>query len=135
MQKKSRKTVGKTAVISQLGQIFREGSVTNRPGFPQRSLSAMKDQAQALEALFARLEGILDQSTCATEIQEVLEAIVQKAHEFAAPTNLIAALRSVPGNPSLKNHLPNTIGKLGRYYSVSSELVCAPRDRACGIFS
>lgn len=131
--KSSRKTAGKPAVISQLGQIFRDGSVTLRPRFPQQNLSAMRGRAQALEVLFARLEGIPDKSTNAAEIQEVLEEIIRKAHDFTA-SDLVIALRDFRGNPSLKNHLPNAVGKLGRYFSVSSELVCAARDRTCGIF-
>jgi hypothetical protein len=69
--------------------------------------------ASALEALFARLEGIPDKSTSAVEIREVLEEIIQKAHDFPA-SDLVITLRGFPGDPSLKNHLPNAIGKLGR---------------------
>jgi hypothetical protein len=93
----------------------------------------MRGRAQALETLFARLEGIPDKSTSAAEIREVLEEIIRKAHEFPA-SDLVIALQDFPGNPSLKNHLPNAIGKLGRYFSVSCELVCVARDRTCGIF-
>jgi len=93
----------------------------------------MRGRAQALEALFARLEGIPDKSTCAVEIREVLEEIIQKAHDFPA-SDLVIALRDFLGDPSLKNHLLNAISKLGRYFSVSYELVCAIRDRTCGIF-
>jgi hypothetical protein len=84
----------------------------------------MRVQAKALEALLVRLEGIPDKSTNAAEMGEVLEEIIRRAHDFPA-NDLTLALRNVPENPSLKNHLPNAIGKLGRYFSVSCELVCA----------
>jgi hypothetical protein len=132
--KRSQKTAGKPAVISQLGQVLRDGSITTWSGFPRQSLNDMRDQAKALEDLFIRLEGIPDHSTRVNEIREVLEEIVQKAHEFTAVTDLNRTLRYFSGDPSLKEHLPNAIGKLGRYYSVSSELVCAARDRTCSIF-
>jgi hypothetical protein len=93
----------------------------------------MRSQAKALETLFVRLEGIPAKSTNAPEMGEVLEEIVRKAHDFPV-VDLVAALRDVVENPSLKDHLPNAIGKLGRYFSVSLELVCAARDRTCSIF-
>jgi hypothetical protein len=36
--------------------------------------------------------------------------------------------------PTLKAYLPEAIGKLGRYYSATSELVYATRHRACRLF-
>ena len=93
----------------------------------------MRGQAKALGALFVRLESISDKSTNTAEMQQVLEEIIRKAHDFPA-SDLIIALRDVPEDPSLKNHLPNAIGKLGRYFSVSCELVCAARDTTCSIF-
>lgn len=131
--KSSRKTAGKPAVIKQLGEILRNGSVRARPGLPQPNLSAMRAQANDLEALFARLEGISDKSTNAAEMREVLEEIIRKAHVFPA-SDLTTTLQDVPENPSLKNHLPTAIGKIGRYFAVSCELVCAARDRTYGIF-
>lgn len=66
----------------------------------------MRGRAEALEALFARLEGMSDPSASAVEMRDVLEEIVQKAHAFTA-SDLVTALRDFPGDPSLKNHLPN----------------------------
>ncbi|KIM96593.1 hypothetical protein OIDMADRAFT_132009, partial [Oidiodendron maius Zn] len=131
--KSSRKTAGKPAVIKQLGEILHHGSVRVQPGLMQPNRSALRCQAKALEALFVRLEGISDKPTNADEIRKVLEEIIRKAHDVPA-SDLNIALRDVPENPSLKNHLPNAIGKLGRYLSVSCELVCAVRDRKYGIF-
>ena len=33
--------------------------------------------------------------------------------------------------PSLKQYVPEAIGKLGDYYSATFELICAARDRTC----
>lgn len=92
----------------------------------------MIGQAKALEALFARLESIPDKSINAAEIQEVLGEIIRKAHDFPVG-DLVIALGDFPDSV-LKNHLLNAIGKLGRYFSVSRELVCAARDRTYSIF-
>ena len=51
------------------------------------------------------------------------EKIVQKAHELTVVTGLNVALCDFPRNPSLKNHLPNTISKCSRNYSISSEFI------------
>ncbi|KAH6718710.1 hypothetical protein BKA61DRAFT_570770 [Leptodontidium sp. MPI-SDFR-AT-0119] len=42
--------------------------------------------------------------------------------------------RTATIEPSLKAYLPEAIGKLGRYYSAASELVCAARHRDCRLF-
>src|SRR4051794_12195570 len=36
--------------------------------------------------------------------------------------------------PFLKQYLPEAIGKLGGYYSVTFELICAARDRSYRVF-
>jgi hypothetical protein len=36
--------------------------------------------------------------------------------------------------PTLKQYLPEAIGKLARYYSATFELICAARDKMCRIF-
>jgi hypothetical protein len=128
------KAAGKPAVIGQLSRVFRDKSVTARPGFSEPSLIDARNTVQNLQDLFARLEDISDMSTGDAEMREILEQIVQRSHELTAATDLSLALRGFSGDPSLKRHLPEAIGKLGRYYSVSSELVCAARDRTCGIF-
>lgn len=47
----------------------------------------MRAQANDLEALFVRLEGISDKSTNAAEMREVLEEIIRKAHVFLQATS------------------------------------------------
>ena len=91
----------------------------------------MRDGAQALQNLFTRLERVSDPSPENIEIQEVIGEIVKAAYDFTIATHLDAALQTFSGDPTLKKYLPEAIGKLGRYYSASSELVCAARDRKC----
>jgi hypothetical protein len=84
--------------------------------------------------MFARLENIPNLAVEEIELQAVLGEIVKKAHEYSMATDLNAALWTFSGNPNLKRHLPEVIGKLGRYYSAACEPVCAARDRKCSLF-
>ena len=60
--------------------------------------------------------------------------IVKQAHAFSLTTDLSRTLQTAMIEPSLKAYLPEAIGKLGRYYSATSELVCAVRHRNCRLF-
>lgn len=84
--------------------------------------------------MFARLENIPNLAVEEIELQAVLGEIVKKAHKYSMATNLSAALRTFSGNPNFKRHLPEVIGKLGRYYSAACGPVCAARDRKCSLF-
>jgi hypothetical protein len=55
-------------------------------------------------------------------------------HAFSLATNLSVVLQTTRVEPSLKAYLPEAIGKLGRYYSATCELVCAARHRVCRLF-
>ena len=84
--------------------------------------------------MFARPENIPNLAVEEIEVQAVLGKIVKKAHEYSMATDLSAALRTFSSNPNVKRHLPEGIGKLGRYYSAACELVCAARDRKYSLF-
>jgi hypothetical protein len=73
-------------------------------------------------------------SRVSSQALKVLGEIVENAHELTIKNDLSAALQNFAGDPSLKKHLPEAIGKLARYYSAASELVCAARDKNCRIF-
>lgn len=65
---------------------------------------------------------------------DVVGGIVKQIHAFSLATDLGLALQTSMIDPTLKAYLPVAIGKLGRYYSATSELVCAARHRACRLF-
>jgi hypothetical protein len=68
------------------------------------------------------------------EVQCIIAEILKGAYEFTLEADLTAGVQNSALAPSLKIHLPIAIGKLGRYYSAASELVCAARDRNCPLF-
>lgn len=55
--------------------------------------------------------------------------ILKQMHAFSQAVNLSEALRTSTIEPTLKEYLPDAVGKLGRYYSATSELVCAARHK------
>jgi hypothetical protein len=67
-------------------------------------------------------------------VVKVVGKIVKQVHAFSLATYLSRALQTSMIDPSLKAYLPEAIGKLGRYYSAASELVCAARHRDCRLF-
>jgi hypothetical protein len=91
-------------------------------------------EVRALRSLFIRLEGISDLDANMIEAKEVLGVLVKQMYAFSSTSNLGMALRNSTLEPSLKTHLPEAIGKLGRYYSATSELVCAARHQAWRLF-
>jgi hypothetical protein len=67
------------------------------------------------------------------EAHDVVREIVKQAHVFPLAT-LSVALQSSMLEPSLKQYLPEAIGKLGGYYPATFELICTARDRTCRVF-
>ncbi|RFU33731.1 hypothetical protein B7463_g2601, partial [Scytalidium lignicola] len=132
--KRSIRTAGKPALVIQLNDVFFDESIMARPGLVLTDIQHLRDKAQRLKVLYSSLEHLSTSSDNTSKMQEILGEIVQQAHELTATTDLSNVLQRLLGNPNLKTHLLNAIGKLGRYYSVSDELVCAARDRKHQIF-
>jgi hypothetical protein len=68
------------------------------------------------------------------EVQCIIEEILKAAYEFTLETDLTAGLQNSVLDRDLKIYLLVAIGKLGRYYSAASELVCAARDKKFRLF-
>ena len=77
----------------------------------------------------------LDTETIEAEgVIEVIGEVVKQIHALSLALDLSGALRAATIDPSLRMYLSDAVGKLGRYYSAASELVCAARHRACRLF-
>ena len=130
--KSTRKTAGKRPLIEQLHDVIHTRSVK-----VMKTLEESRRRVQDLQSMFARLESITDPNAEIIKVEGVVEVvgeIVKQIHAFSLATDLGLALQTSMINPSLKAYLPEAIGKLGRYYSATSELVCAARHRACRLF-
>ncbi|KFY42047.1 hypothetical protein V494_02643 [Pseudogymnoascus sp. VKM F-4513 (FW-928)] len=127
---KTRKSAGKPALITQLHEALNDKTVKART----RLTKSLKDGARALENLFGKLEAIPNVDSNVVEAHEVIGEIVKQAHELTIASDLSEALQNSKLEPGLKRHLIEATGKLGRYYSAASELVCAARDKKCRVF-
>ena len=132
--KTTRKTAGRPALTSQLSQVLNDKSILVTARFTRSQLADARGRAEALQSLFTRLESIPHLSTSDIQAQEVIRNIVYTAHKFTEEIDLSELIYTFTGVPSVKKYLPEAVGKLGRYYSAVSELVCAARDRTCQVF-
>ncbi|KAH6700685.1 hypothetical protein BKA61DRAFT_207718 [Leptodontidium sp. MPI-SDFR-AT-0119] len=124
--KLTRKTAGKRPLIEQLHDAIHSRSIR-----ATKTLEESRRRVEDLQSLFASLESITNPNV---ESIEVVGEIVKQVHAFSLATDLSRALQTSMIDPTLKAYLPEAIGKLGRYYSATSELVCAARHRDCRLF-
>ncbi|TAQ89111.1 hypothetical protein B7494_g2575 [Chlorociboria aeruginascens] len=128
------KMIGKPHLITQLNEVVHDISVRHLPGLTDSIWQAVSDGAQALQVSFSRLESTNYPSADTREVGKILREIVKQAHELSVQADLNTVLKNFSGNPSLKKYLPEAMGKLGRYYSISCELVRAARNNKCRVF-
>jgi len=102
-----------------------------------KTIEESRRRVREIRSLFARLECITYTNANTIEAEGVVEVvgeIVKQIHAFSLATDLSRALQTSLIDPTLKAYLPEAIGKLGRYYSATSELVCTARHRECRLF-
>ena len=95
-----------------------------------------RNRIAELQALFERFEAITGRRADPTRAQQDLVMdILERVYHLKSLNTLVAVLSSLSGSDlTLKEHLPKAIGKLGRYYSTSRDLVKAARDRGFQVF-
>lgn len=95
-------------------------------------LKNIRAKVSALKALFQRFEDI---PATSVEVQNVIMDLIIQIYELGSQTKLKPALESSSTlESSSKESLPLAVGKLGRYYSISHELVCAARSKKYSLF-
>jgi hypothetical protein len=131
---KTLKTAGKPTLVALLNRALNDGSTKASSGASDQELSSLKYNAGVLHQLFIQLEEISDLAAKRNKACKLVGEIVKQAHEIRVSRSLIAAFQPSQLDPSLKAYLPEAIGKVGRYYSATSELVCAARDKTSRVF-
>jgi OTT_1508-like deaminase len=132
---KTQRTKGKQALISLLCTSIQDKSIRPKSGVTCSKIDGLRSKVTDLEALFDKIESIENLGESKEFVQDILVRIVQQAHEIAHGNELRSVLQtSGILSPSLKAYLPEALGKVGRYYSASLELICAARDRHCRVF-
>lgn len=127
----SRKCRGKSPLAVQLKQTLQHPSLGANESLKQHQLSSLRRKSVEFCDLFQQLEGISEVSPENLEVQKVLMRIVALSHELSSPELKAVLATSSKLDPSLLQHLPESLGKLSRYYLASLELVCAARKYNC----
>jgi len=99
------------------------------------ALANLPARAKELQVLSKQLESLPCLDVERHHVQSILMEIVTKAHGLALDPTLNTVVRSSSVlETRLKTSLSEVLGKIGRYYTAASELICAARDRKCRVF-
>ncbi|MCJ1416147.1 hypothetical protein MMC32_002482 [Xylographa parallela] len=134
--KRSRKTQGKRPLITLLDREINDPSRVPIINGTTVQLSEIRSRVMELRGMFERLELHPAEAAGLKSHHKIMMEIVKKAHEVTHQFDLGAILRSsITCNPSLAMALPKSLGKVGRYYSVSGALIDAARNPNYRVFN
>ena len=134
--KKASGSKGKSVLITLLDTAIRDQSVQPGPNITVMDMANIITKIKTLKALFVKFEDIQEHSAASSVVQDVAMELITQMHDLASQTKLKLALNSSKTlNPELKTFLPEAVGKLGRYYSISCDLVCVARSEEYSIFN
>jgi NAD-dependent SIR2 family protein deacetylase len=101
---------------------MRDGSMQPGPNLTIMELVGILTRVNTLKDLFLKFEEIEEHSAASSKVQDVAMELITQMHDLASQTKLNLALNSSKRlNAELKIFLPEAVGKLGRYYSISYE--------------
>ena len=127
---------GKSMLITLLDNAIRDQSIRPSPTISVMELAEVLTRIKTLKALFLKFEDIQERSASSSVVQDVAMELITQMHDLASQTKLRLALDSFKTlSHELKILLLEGVGKLGRYYSISYELVCAARSEEYSIFN
>ena len=134
--KKTSRSKSKPVLITLLDTAVQDPSIRPGPDITVMELADILRKVKTLKALFVKFEDIQGHSAASSVVQDVATEMLTQMHDLASRTKLKWALNSSKTlNPELKTFLPEAVGKLGRYYSISCELVCVARSEEHSIFN
>ena len=123
-------------LVTLLDTATQDQSIQPGPDITIMELANVIRKIKALKALFTKFEDIQEHSAASSEVQDVAMELITQMHDLASQTKLNLALNSSKRlNPELRTSLPEAVRKLGRYYSISYELVCVARSEEYSIFN
>ncbi len=134
--KKTSRNKDKPVLFTLLNTSIHDQSIQSSLNVTISELQVVRVKINVLETLFKRFEDIPEHSVTSPQIQDVAMDLITRIHDLASQTKFKWALKSSSRlDPGLKSFLPEAVGKLGRYYSISYELVCVVRSREYSIFN
>ena len=123
-------------LITLLDTAIQDQSIQPSPKITVLELADVLKKIKNLRALFMKFEDIQEHSAASSVVQDMAMQLISQMHDLASQTKLKLALNSSKTlNPELKIFLPEAVEKLGRYYSISYELVCVVRSKDYSIFN
>ncbi|KAL8924983.1 MAG: hypothetical protein Q9172_002412 [Xanthocarpia lactea] len=126
----------KSMLITLLDTAIEDKSIQPSPKITVMELTDVLRKIKTLKALFMKFEDIQEHSVASSVVQDVAMELITQMHDLASQTKLKLALNSSKTlNPELKIFLPEAVEKLGRYYSISYELICVARSKEYSIFN
>ena len=137
--KPSIKTINKPALISQLltavnTPLRKKGKILSAG-----RISALKKSVQTIQTSISTLEAMPEISDSLLEAQDILMDVVEHFSTIADNETLAALLDRVsevdPLVKQIQTHLLSAVGKLGRYYFASQDLIRAVRSKRYTIFN
>ena len=133
--KNTSRSKGKSMLITLLDTAIRDQSIRPSPTITIMELADVLTKIKTPKALLMKFEDIQEHSASSVVHDVAIELIIQM-HDLASQTKLRLALDSSKKlNHELKIFLLEAVGKLGRYCSISYELVCAARSEEYSIFN
>ena len=134
--KRSRKTAGKPPLVAQLSAAVNNTLLRKHHKLSENKVSALRERVHVINNLFSALEALLSVEDELCEAQELLMCIVEHLNEVAKGKMLTSMLDAIEEpNIEVRNHLLSSVGKLGRYYSASQDLIHAVRREQYSIFN
>lgn len=122
-------------LITSLDVAVHDQSIQPSSKISTLELKNIRAKVRALKAVFQRFEDIPNHSATSVEVQDVIMDLIVQMYELGSQTKLKSALESSSTlESSIKEFLPVAVGKIGRYYLISYELVCAARNKEYSIF-
>ena len=123
-------------LITLLDTAIQDQSIQPSPKITVLEVADVLKKIKNLRALFMKFEDIQEHSAASSVVQDMAMQLISQMHDLASQTKLKLALNSSKTlNPELKIFLPEAVEKLGRYYSISYELVCVVRSKEYSIFN
>lgn len=126
--------ISKCGLFDLLNRSLGDPSIRPHSNLSKAGLASLKRSASELGILFDRFELIADINTQKYDACSLVKQMVSLSYEMTKSGILATALRSSKLDPSIIASLPEALGKVGKYYSISCELISAARQRSKHIF-
>ena len=134
--KKTFRNKNKSVLITLLDTAIRDQFIEFGPTITVMKLTDVLTKIKTFKALFMKFEDIQKHSAAFSVIQDMIMELITQMHGLSFQTKLNLTLKfSKSLNPELKTFLFEAVRKLGRYYSISCELVCVARSEEYSIFN